>query len=98
MDPANRTVKARHRIHWLETKLDAAYATIRDLTLKRFPADYQFVDDSGKPIPTTWHKRQTLPDTLISNLKHYAVKPVGHSTWLCRYHMQWTNWPGVRDL
>jgi len=32
LDPANRTVKARHRIHWLETKLDAAYATIRDLT------------------------------------------------------------------
>jgi len=73
LDPANRTVKARHRIHWLETKLDAAYATIRDLTLKRFPADYQFVDDSGEPIPTTWHKRQTLSDTLISNLKHYAV-------------------------
>jgi hypothetical protein len=88
LDPANRTVKARHRIHWLETKLDAAYATIRDLTLKRFPADYQFVDDSGEPIPTTWHKRQTLSDTLISNLKHYAVKPVGRSASPCCYHMQ----------
>ena len=30
-------------------------------------------DDSGELIPTTWHKRQTLSDTLISNLKHYAV-------------------------
>ena len=91
IDPANRTQKIRHRIHWLETNFDTAYAKIRKLTLERFPPDYEFADEHGNKIDASRWKR-TVSNTLISNLKHFSVKRAGRSTSLCRYHMQWSNW------
>ena len=81
-NPNDRSDKRQYRVHWLETKMSEAVGKICALTSAAFPPEYQYADGIRRDFKVC--------SRVISELKHFSVKPPRRETSLCRYHYEWT--------